>query len=80
MFSRATGERLDALIDELIMDGGVEAVSVASILLAAKDAVERDHHVMLSRVIWTALNELTLEHQREENSLEKTCAASSARQ
>jgi hypothetical protein len=61
MFSPALSERLDALIDDLIMDGGVEAASLASILLAAKDAVKSDHLVMLSRLVWTANNELEVE-------------------
>lgn len=58
MISAALGERLDALIDELIMDGGLEAASLASILLAARDSVNGDYHVLLSRRVWSANNEL----------------------
>ena len=58
MFPAALSQRIDALIDELIMDGGVEAASLASILLTAKDSIERADHVTLSRKVWTANNEL----------------------
>ncbi len=58
MFSPALSERFDALIDELIMDGGVEAASLASILVAAKDSVKRDYLVSLSRRVWAANDEL----------------------
>ena len=58
MFPAALSDRLDALIDELIMDGGVEAASLASILLTAKDSIKRDDHVTLSRKVWAANNEL----------------------
>lgn len=58
MFPAALTARIDALIDELIMDGGVEAASLASILLTAKDAVARADHVTLSRKVWSANNEL----------------------
>ncbi len=58
MFPPVLSERLDALIDELIMSGGVEAASLASILLAAKDSVKCDYHVTLSRRVWAAVNEI----------------------
>jgi hypothetical protein len=58
MLPVALHERLDALIDDLIMDGGVEAVSMASILLAAEDSANRDDLVTLSRRVWAASNEL----------------------
>jgi hypothetical protein len=58
MLSLSLSERLDALIDELIMDGGVEAASLASILVAAKESVSGDYHVKLSRLVWLAGNEL----------------------
>ena len=61
MFPAALSERLDALIDDLIMDGGVEAASLASILLAARDSVKRDCLVTLSRRVWSANNELQAE-------------------
>jgi hypothetical protein len=58
MLAAPLSARLDALIDELIMDGGVEAASLASILLTAKDSVLRDDHVTLSRRVWAANNDL----------------------
>jgi hypothetical protein len=51
-------DRLDILIDDLILDGGVEAASLASILLAAKDSVQGEYHVTLSRLVWLSNNEL----------------------
>src|SRR5262249_25858239 len=47
--------------DDLIMDGGVEAASLASILLAAKDSVKSDYLVTLSRRGWAADNQLKSE-------------------
>ena len=58
MFPCSLSERLDSLIDDLIMNGGIEAASLASILLAAKDAVNCDYHVTLSRWVWTGVNEM----------------------
>ena len=58
MFPALLSERLDALIDDLIMEGGVESASLASILLAAKDSVKSDYHVSLSRRVWAANNDL----------------------
>ncbi len=58
MFSVALNERLETLIDDLIMDGGLEAASLVTILLAAKDSIERADHVLLSRKVWTANDEL----------------------
>ena len=54
-------DRLDAMIDELIMDGGVDAASLASILLAAKDSVRGRYSVTLSQQIWFASNDLYVE-------------------
>lgn len=62
MFSAVLSERLDTLIDDLIMDGGVESASLASILLAAKDSVESDYLVTLSRKVWAANSELKSEY------------------
>ncbi|MFO0910786.1 MAG: hypothetical protein U0794_21010 [Isosphaeraceae bacterium] len=58
MLPNALGDRLDALIDDLIMDGGVEAASLASILLAAKDSLRSNYLVTLSRRVWSESNEL----------------------
>ena len=58
MLSLSLSERLDAIIDALILDGGIEAASLASILLAAKDSVAGEYHVTLSRLVWSASNEL----------------------
>jgi hypothetical protein len=65
MFPAALNERLDVLIDDLIMDGGVETASLASILLAAKDSVKSDYLVTLSRRVWAASNELKAEYAQD---------------
>lgn len=64
MLPAALSERLDALIDDLIMDGGIEAASLASILLTAKDSIARADHVTLSRKVWRANDELLAEFAR----------------
>jgi hypothetical protein len=66
MFPAALSERLDLLIDDLIMDGGVESASLASILLAAKDSVQSDYLVTLSRRVWAANNELKADFAQEQ--------------
>lgn len=58
MISPVLSERLDTLIDDLIMDGSVEAVSLASILLAARDSVKHDHSLTLSRRVWSLIDEI----------------------
>lgn len=71
MFPAELGERLDVLIDDLIMDGGVESASLASILLAAKDSVRRDDLVTLSRQVWWANTEL-------QSAFERACGSEPA--
>jgi hypothetical protein len=66
MLPVALHERLDALIDALIMDGGVEAASMASILLAAEDSANRDYLVTLSRRVWAVSNELKADFNHDE--------------
>jgi hypothetical protein len=58
MLPHALSERVDALIDDLIMDGGVDAASLGSILLASKDSLKGDYLVTLSRRVWLASSEL----------------------
>jgi len=58
MLHAALSERLDALIDALILDGGIEAASLASIFLTAQDSVARDDLVTLTRKVWKANDEL----------------------
>ena len=68
MFPAALSERLDALIDELIMDGGMEAASLASIFLTARESIKRDDHLTLSRRVWTVNNELQAEFAKNHKS------------
>lgn len=65
MFPAALNDRLDALIDELIMDGGIEAASLASILLAAIDSIQRSDHFKLTRKVWVANEELLAAFARD---------------
>lgn len=58
MLSKMLDERVDALIDDLILDGGVEAASLASILMASKDSLNGEYVVSLSRRVWTANSDL----------------------
>ena len=58
MFSPALVQRLDALIDDLILDGGVETASLASILLTAKDSASQHALASLARKVWEANNEI----------------------
>lgn len=58
MVSEKICERLDSLIDELILDGGVEAASLASILLAAKESARTNELLSLSCHVWTATNDM----------------------
>ncbi len=68
MFPARLRDRLDGLIDDLIVDGGFEAASLASILMAAKDSVKCDYHVALSRWVWTGVNEMKDEAARFETA------------
>ena len=58
MFSAALSDRLEALIDDLILDGSIEAASLASILLAARDSLRADNLLTLSCLVWNANNAL----------------------
>jgi hypothetical protein len=58
MVSPALSERLDSLIDDLILEGTLEAASLASILLAAKDSLRSDTLLSLSCQVWNANNTL----------------------
>lgn len=71
MICAAVCDRLDTMIDELIMDGGVEAVSLAAILLAAKDSVKGRYQVSLSRRMWAAGNDLLAERGAQEGTSTK---------
>jgi hypothetical protein len=66
MFPTTLSERLDSLIDDLILEGGVESASLASILLASKDSMNRNYLGALSRQVWAANNELNAEYARKQ--------------
>jgi hypothetical protein len=53
--------RLEGLINDLIEEGGVTSASLASILVAAQDAVHSGYHVALCRRVWSAACELEAE-------------------
>ncbi len=52
--------QIDSLIDDLLNDADVSSSSLASILMAARDAVRDGYHVALARRIWDANNDLKL--------------------
>jgi hypothetical protein len=52
--------RLDSLIDDLVNDAELSSSSLASILMAAREAVQDGYHVALARRIWDASNDLKL--------------------
>jgi hypothetical protein len=58
MVSIALSDRLDSLIDDLILEGSLEAASLASILLAAKDSLRSNTLLSLSCQVWNANNTL----------------------
>lgn len=58
MLSKVLHERVDALIDDLILDGGIEAAALASILMASKDSLNGEYVVGLSRRVWAASDDL----------------------
>lgn len=53
-------DRVDSLVDDLFQEGGVSSASLASILVAVQEAIERDYLLDLSRQVWSANNELKL--------------------
>jgi hypothetical protein len=60
MFSRSLSDRVETLIDELIEEGGLASGSLASILLAARDAVQDGYGLELSHRVLLTLDELRL--------------------
>ena len=58
LLSRTWNERIDALVDDLIADEGVEAAFLASILMTAQESIRKGEHVALSLRIWNAHNDL----------------------
>lgn len=62
MFSRTLKDRIDHLIDDLFREGGIDSASLASILVAAQDSLEKGYHLELSRRVWSASNDLKRGH------------------
>ena len=58
MFPRLLHDRVEALIDDLIEEGGLATGSLASILLAAQDSLKQGDCLELSRRVWLAASEL----------------------
>jgi hypothetical protein len=61
MVPRSLSDRIDMLVDELIEDGGLDSAALASILLTARDSVDRGNCMELSRRVWVAATELRYE-------------------
>jgi hypothetical protein len=58
MFPRSLSDHLETLINELIAEGGLDSASLASILIAAQDSVNRGYSLELTRRVWLASNDL----------------------
>lgn len=63
MIPPSLDRRLEGLINDLIEEGGVSSASLASILVAAQEAMHRGYHVALCRRVWSAACELEAEAQ-----------------
>ena len=63
MIPPSLDRRLEGLINDLIEEGGVSSASLASILVAAQEAVHSGYHVALCRRVWSAACELEAEVQ-----------------
>lgn len=58
MVPEALNQRIELLIDDLIEDGGVATATLASIIVAALDAIKVGHHVALCRRVWSEASAL----------------------
>jgi hypothetical protein len=67
MVPRNLNDRLEPLINELIEEGGLDAASLASILVAAQDSINHGDCLELSRRVWVAWSEL---RTRDQESME----------
>jgi len=56
MIPDALCDRLDGLIDDMFLDGGLEAAAVASVLLRARDSARAGDPLRLSREVWSLTN------------------------
>ncbi len=45
-------DQLDSLIDDLLNESDLQASSLASMLMAARDSVKEGYHVALARRVW----------------------------
>jgi len=63
MSPRTLNDRLETFINELIEEGGLDAASLASILVAAQDSVNHGDCLELSRRVWVAWSELRTRDQ-----------------
>jgi hypothetical protein len=68
-------DRIDTLIDDLLNDTNLSSSSLASILMAARQAVRDDYHVALARRIWDANNDLRRPKDQDDHAW--PCAHSS---
>lgn len=58
MIPKALDHRIEALIDDLIVDGSIATASLASILVTARSAVQGGYDVALCRRVWAAAGDL----------------------
>ena len=69
MFPRSLNDRVETLIDDLIEDGGLATGSLASVLLAARDAVQDGYGLEFSRRVRLTLDELRPRDPSESDAL-----------
>jgi len=62
-------DRIDSLIDDLLNDNNLSSSSLASILMAAREAVHGGYHVALARRLWDVHNDLRLREYPEDPAL-----------
>jgi len=62
MSTKSITERLDELIDELLLQSDIRSSSLVSMLSAIRESVDGDYHVALARSVWEARTLLESRH------------------
>ena len=66
-------DRLDSLIDDLLNESDLQASSLASMLMAARDSVQEGYHVALARRVWDASNSIRDQYADALGVAQSTC-------
>jgi hypothetical protein len=62
-------DQLDAMIDDLLLEGDLPASSLASMLMAARDSVKGGYHVALARRVWDVSNAVKGQYSAQAETL-----------